>query len=87
MSNSSQIGSARAWRIGLRGTPFNAVVPLPYCTSEDCGQLVKTYAVPNVNKDAASRYSPAEVVKVERTVICGVPEISRICTSHVETIL
>jgi IS1 family transposase len=50
----------------------------------DYGQLVKTYAVVNLNKDAASRYSPAEVVKTERTVVCGMPDISRICTSHVE---
>jgi IS1 family transposase len=50
----------------------------------DYGQLVKTYAVPNVNKDAASRYSPAEVVKIEKTVVAGIPDISRICTSHVE---
>ncbi len=50
----------------------------------DYGQLVKTYAVTNLNKDAASRYSPAEVVKTERTVIAGMPDVTRICTSHVE---
>jgi IS1 family transposase len=50
----------------------------------DYGQLVKTYAVVNLNKDAASRYSPAEVVKAERTVISGMPDVSRITTSHVE---
>ena len=50
----------------------------------DYGQLVKTYAAPNINKDAASRYSPAEVVKIEKTIITGMPDISRICTSHVE---
>src|SRR5207302_11156245 len=46
--------------------------------------LVKTYAVVNLNKDAASRYSPAEVVSTEKTVICGEPDMSRISTSHVE---
>jgi IS1 family transposase len=50
----------------------------------DYGQLVKTYGVVNLNKDAASRYSPAEVVKAERTVISGMPDVSRITTSHVE---
>jgi hypothetical protein len=45
---------------------------------------LKTYSVTNLNKDAASRYSPAEVVKIEKTVITGMPDISRICTSHVE---
>jgi IS1 family transposase len=50
----------------------------------DYGQLVKTYGVTNLNKDAASRYSPAEVVKTERTVITGMPDVNRITTSHVE---
>jgi IS1 family transposase len=50
----------------------------------DYGQLVKTYGVTNLNKDAASRYSPAEVVKTERTIIAGMPDVSRITTSHIE---
>ena len=50
----------------------------------DYGQVVKTYSVTNLNKDAASRYCPAEVVKTERTVITGMPDISRISTSHIE---
>jgi IS1 family transposase len=50
----------------------------------DYGQLVKTYAVVNLNQSAASRYSPAEVVKAERTVINGLPDVSRITTSHIE---
>ncbi len=50
----------------------------------DYAQLVKTYAIVNLNKDAASRYSPAEVVSTEKTVVSGVPDVSRICTSHIE---
>lgn len=50
----------------------------------DFAQLVKTYSVTNLNKDAASRYSPAEVVKTEKTVVHGMPDIERITTSHVE---
>jgi IS1 family transposase len=50
----------------------------------DYGQISKTYAVVNLNKDAASRYSPAEVVRTEKTVVCGMPDVSRICTSHIE---
>ncbi len=50
----------------------------------DYGQIEKTYSVSNLNKDAASRYSPAEVVKTERVVINGMPDIRRITTSHVE---
>lgn len=50
----------------------------------DYGQLVKTYAVTNLNKDAASRYSPAEVVKTERKRISGSPVKEMVTTSHVE---
>jgi len=52
----------------------------------DYGQLVKTYSVEHLGnfKEAAKRYSPAEVVKTERTIISGMPDVSRICTSHIE---
>jgi IS1 family transposase len=50
----------------------------------DYAVLVKTYAVVNLNKDAASRYSPAEVVSTEKTVVQGMPDINRVTTSHVE---
>jgi IS1 family transposase len=50
----------------------------------DYGQLVKTYAVTPLGNAAAVRYSPAEVVKTERTVINGMPDVRRITTSHVE---
>jgi IS1 family transposase len=50
----------------------------------DYGQLVKTYSVTHLNKEAASRYSPAEVVKTERTTIVGNPNRNLISTSHVE---
>ena len=53
-------------------------------TEVDYGQISKTYALVNLNKDAASRYSPAEVVKTERTVISGMPNIASITTSHIE---
>ncbi len=50
----------------------------------DYGQLIKTYSVTSLNKEAASRYSPAEVVKTEKTVVQGMPDVSKISTSHVE---
>jgi hypothetical protein len=47
------------------------------------GVIVKTYSVTNLAvKDAARRYSPAEVVAVSREVVSGVP--SHISTSYVE---
>jgi len=53
----------------------------------DYGQIVKTYSVTplgNASAPAAVRYSPAEVVKVEKTVIAGAPDVNRITTSHIE---
>jgi IS1 family transposase len=50
----------------------------------DYGQIVKTYSVTNLTKEAAARYSPAEVVEVERKIIQGNPLVARISTSHVE---
>jgi IS1 family transposase len=47
------------------------------------GQIVKTYSVTNLAvKDAARRYSPAEVIAVEREVVNGLP--AHISTSYVE---
>lgn len=51
----------------------------------DFGTIVKTYNLVNLNKEAASRYSPAEVVQVERTVVTGMPNVNSITTSHVES--
>jgi IS1 family transposase len=53
----------------------------------DYGQIVKTYSVTalgSASAPAAVRYSPAEVVKVEKTAIRGAPDIARITTSHIE---
>ncbi len=50
----------------------------------DFGQVSKTYSFENLLPNAAGRYSPAEVIKVERVVISGMPDVNRICTSHVE---
>jgi len=53
----------------------------------DYGQIVKTYSVTplgNASAPAAVRYSPAEVVKVEKTVVAGAPDVNRITTSHIE---
>jgi IS1 family transposase len=56
-------------------------------TNADYGQVVKTYAVTTLGKagmPASVRYSPSEVVKVEKNIIAGTPDISRITTSHIE---
>src|ERR1700683_66788 len=81
------LASRMSQRIQLSSDSLNAypeAVEGGFGSEVDYGQLVKTYAVTNLNKDAASRYSPAEVVKTERTVVKGMPDVSRISTSHVE---
>jgi IS1 family transposase len=52
----------------------------------DYGQVVKTYSVSHLGsfKEAASRYSPAEVVKTEKEAIIGQPDFTAISTSHIE---
>jgi IS1 family transposase len=50
----------------------------------DYGQIVKTYGTSSSNKTADARYSPGELVSVTKREMCGQPEVSLICTSHVE---
>jgi len=54
-------------------------------TEADHGQIVKTYSVSILGNEAAARYSPVDVVKVERTIVSGMPDVSRITTSHIES--
>jgi hypothetical protein len=51
-------------------------------SNADYGQIVKTYSVVNLYKEAASRYSIAQVVK--KTVVYGLPDQRLISTSHGE---
>ena len=53
-------------------------------TEVDYGQISKTFAFENLLPGAAGRYSPAEVVKVEKTIVSGMPDVNLISTSHVE---
>lgn len=66
---------------------YTDAVERSFGTEADYGQIVKTYSVTplgNNAQPAAIRYSPAEVIKVEKTVVSGMPDLSRISTSHVE---
>jgi IS1 family transposase len=50
----------------------------------DYGKLVKTYGVTNLLKENEGRYSPSRLVKAERTIVSGFPDVRKICTSHIE---
>lgn len=63
---------------------YASAVERGFGANVDYAQVSKTYSVVNLSNEAATRYSPAEVVKVEKAVIQGLPDVNRICTSHVE---
>jgi IS1 family transposase len=46
------------------------------------GQIIKTYSVVDLRPQASVRYSPCDVIAVERDVVSGVP--TQISTSYVE---
>ena len=48
----------------------------------DYGMLVKIYG--DGSAEDQRRYSPARIIEAKRTRIFGVPEKSKICTSHIE---
>jgi IS1 family transposase len=49
----------------------------------DYGQLIKVYATSEAYPEG--KYSPGDVISVERTVITGMPDINKISTSYVES--
>lgn len=48
----------------------------------DYAQLVKVYSGEGV--DSERRYSPPSIISAEKVAVLGLPEESRVCTSHVE---
>src|ERR1043166_332755 len=64
---------------------YTDAVERGFGSNVDYGQIVKTYSVTDLTaKDAARRYSPAEVVAVEKKEITGNPDRDKICTSRIE---
>ena len=62
--------------------PYRNAIRDAFGTRVAHGVINKTYAVTDLRKDAAHRYSPAAVVKIEREAIIGVP--AEISTSYAE---
>jgi IS1 family transposase len=61
--------------------PYQPAIRAAFASSA-YGQITKTYSVTDLRRSAAHRYSPAEVIAVEREVVNGVP--AQISTSYVE---
>ncbi len=53
-------------------------------TEVNYGQISKTCSFVNLTQNAADRYSPAEVVRTEKTIVSGMPDVSRISMSQLE---
>jgi IS1 family transposase len=64
-------------------TPYMPAIRDAFGPNATHGQIVKTYSVTDLRKDAAHRYSPAAVVAVSRQVVGGAP-IEDISTSYIE---
>jgi IS1 family transposase len=62
--------------------PYKNAIRDAFAGRASHGVIVKTYSVTNLAKQAAVRYSPAQVVAVSREVESGLPE--HISTSYVE---
>ena len=65
-------------------TTYVDAVERGFGSNADYGQISKTFSLVNLNKDAASRYSPCDVVRVDKAVISGNPDPRMISRSHVE---
>jgi IS1 family transposase len=62
--------------------PYRVAIRDTFGDSASHGVIVKTYSVTHLSKEAATRYSPAQVVAVSREVASG--DIDYISTSYVE---
>ncbi|MEZ5404933.1 MAG: IS1 family transposase [Verrucomicrobiia bacterium] len=81
----SDLASRLTNRIQLSSDSLRAyieAVEVGFGSDVDYGQIVKTYSVTDLTNQG--RYSPAEVVKTERSCIVGKPQYDKISTSIVE---
>ncbi len=55
-------------------------MPLTFRSNVDFGMLVKTYQ----SAQNETRYSPANIIAIEKTKVFGNPNMENVCTSHIE---
>ena len=64
---------------------FGAQIVLnPQRVASQRWQISKTCSFGNLTQNAAGRYRPAEVVKAEKTILAGMPDVNLISASHLE---
>ena len=64
-------------------TPYTDAVVNAFSENVDFAQLTKLFWIPQGNQ-AAVRYSPGSIRGIEKNVVCGRPDASKISTSYVE---
>lgn len=62
--------------------PYRPAIRDAFGENASHGVIVKTYSVTHLSREAATRYSPAQVVAVSKEAVAGAPEY--ISTSYVE---
>lgn len=61
---------------------YRDAVEMGFGANVDYGQIVKTYAVTDLLNQG--RYSPAQIVKADKTCVVGNPKYDKISTSYIE---
>ena len=61
---------------------YRSAVEKAFGTDVDYGSIVKTFSAKELNE--ARRYSPPEVIRVDKNIVSGNPDVNRISTSYVE---
>jgi IS1 family transposase len=62
--------------------PYTTIIPAAFGGQVDFAQLIKIYgAQPD---GPGTRYSPAAILDVRMHSVCGYPDASLVCTSHIE---
>jgi transposase-like protein/IS1 family transposase len=61
--------------------PYKSALPLVFGYGMDFAQIIKVHGRPAEDKQ---RYSPAQIISTHKNLVCGNPDMDRVCTSHVE---
>jgi transposase-like protein/IS1 family transposase len=64
--------------------PYRSAIPANFGSGTDFAQLVKKYGTSPDDKGPQRRYSPAQIIGIEKEAVTGDPDMGRLCTSHVE---
>jgi IS1 family transposase len=63
--------------------PYRTTMPQELGSRIDFSQIIKTFETPP-RRTWEGKYSPSQIVRTDRKMVCGNPDPKLICTSHVE---